>query len=137
LDGDIQQLGRIAAAVEEFCDDHTLGSDTGFQLNLVLEELFVNAIRHGGCTGMENAVRIQLRAGSSGEVYVVFADRGAPFDLTAAPQANTGAPLAERPDGGLGIHLVRKIMRDISYKREDGWNLLAMQQPVPERQETL
>ena len=137
LNGNIQELGRLAAAVEGFCADHSLAAETGFQLNLVLEELFVNAVRHGGCAGMRDAVRIQIGARSSGAVKVAFTDRGAPFDLTAAPQANTAAPLTERLNGGLGIHLVRQIMRDISYKREDGWNVLTMQQAVPERQETL
>jgi len=98
-------------------------------LNLVLEELFVNAVRHGQCEGMTNAARIRIRVEGDGAVQVIFSDRGAPFDLTQAPEADIHAPLSERRGGGLGIHLVRQIMRDVSYSREGEWNVLTMRRP--------
>ena len=67
----------------------------------------------------------------------IFSDRGAPFDLTQAPEADIHAPLGERRGGGMGIHLVRQIMRDVSYSREGEWNVLTMQHTVEGRQETL
>ena len=98
----------------------------------MLEELFVNAVRHGGCEGLGDAACIRLTCGDEG-VHVNFRDRGAPFDLTAAPPAR----LDEARAGGLGIHLVRQIMRDVSYRREGDWNVLTMRQPLQERQEIL
>ena len=110
-------------------------------MNLVLEELFVNAVRHGGCEGMANAARIRMRVDGDRTVQVIFSDRGAPFDLTQAPEADIHAPLSQRQAGGMGIHLVRQIMRDVSYSREGEWNVLTMrhavEHPVERRQETL
>ena len=42
-----------------------------------------------------------------------------PFDPTRAPQADVGRPLDERPTGGLGLHLVRRIARDLRYDYHD------------------
>ena len=39
--------------------------------------------------------------------------------------------LEQRPLGGLGIHLMRQIMRDIEYHRVDGWNRIRMRRPIP------
>ena len=136
LRGDIGELARLAEAVETFCGENTVAADAGFQLNLALEELFVNAIRHGGCNGMENAAHVRIRY-EGGAIRVRFSDRGGPFDLTAAPAADIGAPLSERDGGGLGIHLVRQIMRDVAYRREGEWNVLTMEQSVAQQQETL
>jgi len=135
LSGEIRELERLAGEVGRFCGENALSADAEFQLNLVLEELFVNAIRHGGCEGMESAANVRIRH-EHGRVHVRFADRGGPFDLTTAPEADIGAPLSERSGGGLGIHLVRQIMRDVAYRREGEWNVLTMEQPVEQQQET-
>jgi anti-sigma regulatory factor (Ser/Thr protein kinase) len=86
-------------------------------------------LRHGGCTGVANSTRIRLRATPDG-VEVEFADCGLPFDPTSAPAASIDAPLEERLSGGLGIHLVRGIMRDLRYRRVGGWNLTTMKRPA-------
>lgn len=119
----------------DFCAAHSLGGETEFQLNLVLEELFVNSIRHGGCAGLEDAACILLSYHDGG-VRVVFSDRGRPFDPTAAPEPDIRAPLAGRTGGGMGLHLVRRIMREIAYRREGHRNIVTMQYPVQEEQET-
>ncbi len=125
LDGDVRELRRLAASIESFCRERGLGDDVAFDLNLALEELFVNAVKHGGCRGMESAARVRLELVEGG-VAVEIADRGAPFDPTAAPAPDLGTPLAARAAGGLGIHLVRQVMRDVRYARTGGWNRVTM-----------
>jgi serine/threonine-protein kinase RsbW len=124
LNGNLRDLERLTDEIERFCSTHSLGEDAVFDLNLVLEELFVNAVRHGGCEGMENAARVRLRF--AGAVEVDYRDRGIPFDPTQAPEPDIAAPLDERKGGGLGIHLVRKIMRDVKYCRVDDGNQIIM-----------
>ena len=123
-------MERLAAEVEHFCAANGLDGEAAFQLNLALEELFVNAVRHGGCEGMADAALICLHA-EAGSVQVEFRDRGRAFDPTEAPAAGLLTPLAEREAGGLGIHLVREIMREIEYRRENGWNVLRMRRVAP------
>ena len=77
---------------------------------------------------MENAVQVRLQLRNHA-VLVEFADRGTPFDPLTAPVPNIEATLEERGVGGLGVHLVRQIMRDLEYRRADGWNRLTMQRP--------
>jgi anti-sigma regulatory factor (Ser/Thr protein kinase) len=133
LNGNLGELERLAAGVREFCAGNSLDDEAEFQLNLVLEELFVNAVRHGGCEGVADAAHVRLRCGPDG-VEVEFRDRGRPFDPTTAPDADIHASLEERRDG-LGIHLVRGIMRDLHYERDGEWNQLRMRraaEPVRE-----
>jgi anti-sigma regulatory factor (Ser/Thr protein kinase) len=122
LDGSLQELARLAEELERFCQESALGSDVQNDLNLALEELFTNALRHGGCEGMRQAVKIRLEKSGDG-VSVEFCDRGKPFDPAAAP-----APDPSRI-GGLGIHLIRKVMRDVAYRRAGEWNRITMRRP--------
>ena len=112
----------------QFCAGNFLDREAEFQLNLILEELFVNAVRHGGCEGVPDAARVSLRAEAEG-VEVEFRDRGRPFDPTGVPAADLLASLEEREGGGLGIHLVREIMLDLHYQRDGEWNQITMRRP--------
>ena len=134
LNGSLRELERLTAAVADFCAENTLDDEAEFQLNLVLEELFVNAIRHGGCEGMTDAARVQLRSDAGG-VAVEFRDRGRPFDPSGAPAADLHASLAGRQGGGLGIHLVREIMRDLYYVRDGEWNVTRMRRDAMRKSE--
>ena len=111
LDGSTAELERLAAAVTGFCREHALDDEIEFDLNLVLEELFMNSVLHGGCRGVSNAACVRLRIAAEG-VEVEYLDRGFPFNPLDAPQPDLAAPLMEREDGGLGVHLIRQIMRD-------------------------
>jgi len=123
LDGRLGELERLASEVERFCREQGLDDEVRFDLNLALEELFINALRHGGCLGMEHAAEVRLALEDDG-VGVEFQDRGAAFDPASAP-----APDPARV-GGLGLHLVRGIMQEIEYERAGEWNRIRMRRAV-------
>jgi anti-sigma regulatory factor (Ser/Thr protein kinase) len=125
LNGSLKELERLTDEVARFCRECSLSSDVEFDLDLALEELFVNSVRHGGCEGMEEAVEISLRRDGN-SVLVDFSDRGTPFDPTSAPAPDLDAPAEERSHGGLGIHMVRQLMRDFQYRRAGGRNQISM-----------
>ena len=67
------------------------------------------------CISDENSLTIEI------------VDDGRPFDpLTDAPKPDVNAELEDRNIGGLGIHLVRKMMDDVRYRREEGKNHLTL-----------
>ena len=113
----------MAAEVESFGRQNALAADSVFQLNLVLEELFTNAVRHGGCEGIAGAVRVTLQAHPA-EIAIEYVDRGIPFDPAEAASPDLSAPLAARPAGGLGIYFVRQLAGKLEYRREAGLNKL-------------
>jgi serine/threonine-protein kinase RsbW len=126
LDGDLNELSRLSARVADFCRTRSLGETAELHLNLVLEELFANAVTHGGCRGVKEAVRVRLAHEAEGLVAIDFSDAGAAFDPASAPAPDLEAPLRERGAGGLGLHFVRSLARIVEYHREDGWNHLKL-----------
>jgi serine/threonine-protein kinase RsbW len=125
LSGSIGELERLVAEVAEFCREHELDDAVEFDLNLVLEELFTNSVRHGGCAAAPDAARIRLRATADG-VELLYSDGGRPFDPLNVPAPDLNLPLLEREPGGLGVHLVRQIMQDVRYRRTGDRNELTM-----------
>ena len=127
--GDLGEVERLAEEVKWFCRENGLLDEVEFDLNLALEELFVNAVRHGGCAGRPDAVRIRVELLQDG-IRAEFSDRGPEFDPNSVPEPDLEGPLAGRPIGGLGLHLVRRTMREVQYRRADGWNRITMWRPM-------
>lgn len=119
----LDQLERITAVVEDLGERDDWPTDLIFKVNLVLDELWVNVVHYSGATG---DVEVSLDADAD-EVRLEIADDGRPFDpLSEAVEPDLDAALEERPIGGLGIFLVREMMDELHYRREDGKNRLAM-----------
>ncbi len=96
-----------------------------YMVNLVLEELEVNALTHGRASGLEE---YEIMISSQPKVVTVeLTDDGPPFNpLTDAPLPDLDAPLESRPIGGLGIYLIKTMVDDVSYRREAERNHLTM-----------
>jgi anti-sigma regulatory factor (Ser/Thr protein kinase) len=125
LDGNLRELERLSVWIAEFCSANGLDSDVEFDLNLVLEELFTNSLRHGGCDGVPGAVQVRLEAVAGG-VSVEYADRGSAFNPLELPDPDVSSPLMERRPGGLGVFMVRRVMRDLRYDRRGESNRITM-----------
>ena len=39
-----------------------------------------------------------------------------PFDITRAPDVDIDAPIEEREPGGLGLHLIRRMVDSVEYE---------------------
>jgi phosphoserine phosphatase len=97
-----------------------LGIDASLRptVELAIEELFTNMVKYGKPGQPE--MRLTLSP-IPGGVEVTLVDDGAePFDITRLADADVGLPVGQRRPGGLGIHLVRRMVDAIEYRyRED------------------
>ena len=83
-------------------------------VDLAVEELFTNMVKYS--TMSSAAVRIDL-ARIDGGVEVTLTDYDVePFDVTQAPDADIELPIEQRKPGGLGLHLIRRLVDSIGYE---------------------
>ncbi len=122
----LDELPRLDAAVEDFAQKQAWPPDLVFQVKLVLEELGVNIVNHGHDDGARHEIEIEI-ASAADALTIEIADDGRPFDpLTEAPEPDLESALEDRPIGGLGVHLVRTMMDEARYRREEGKNRLTL-----------
>ena len=85
--------------------------------DFTVEELFTNMVKYA--TGSASPVRVDLVAVEGGvEVTLVDSDVER-FDPTRAPDVDIHAPIEERRPGGLGLHLIRRMVDSIEYQYSD------------------
>jgi serine/threonine-protein kinase RsbW len=109
---------------ERFLDDATLPDDARADLLVVFEEVVVNVITHA-YRGAAGSIEISAERGAE-SLTLTVCDCGPPFDPLAQPEPNLDLPVAQRPRGGLGIHLVKRLCDRIDYQRRGESNILVM-----------
>jgi anti-sigma regulatory factor (Ser/Thr protein kinase) len=119
------ELTRVAPLVVEAADyleGHGVSGKPQFTAQLALEELVTNVVRHGGYDGGNLDIRVSVSIASD-EIRMTVEDGARPFDPTRDPRMpDTESPLESRAVGGLGLHLVRNLVRRFEYERLGGTN---------------
>ena len=96
-----------------------------FTFRLVIEEIVVNVVNYAYADDTEGYLDIAIEAADD-TVTITFTDGGTPFDPLAKEDPDTTLSLEERPIGGLGILLVKKMMDSVAYRYEEGHNILSL-----------
>lgn len=99
---------------------------------VALDEVVSNVVKYGYQGGSEQPVVIEVFV-RPGRLEVEVIDEGEPFNPLEQQAPDTNQALDERPIGGLGIHLVKELMDDVTYRRQDGRNHLRFAKRLPAR----
>ena len=126
LTGQPLERRRFIEAFEEFAHAHQLPISVRQAADLAIEEHLTNILSYGYEPGAPPHVVIQLKTDAE-SLRVEIKDNGKPFNPLAAPPVDTSLPLEDKPVGGLGVHLMRQFMDELSYSREAGKNVLRME----------
>ena len=117
LDETIDEIGATAA------DRAPRLAALGPTLHIVLDEIASNIVKHSGATGF--SVEVAFPSDPAG-VQLVFSDDGAPYDPLAHADPDTALSAEERPIGGLGILMVKKMSDSVTYERVRDRNVLTV-----------
>ncbi len=105
-------------------------SKARMQLDVAIDEVFGNISRYayGSAVGCAT-VRLGFDEVER-EVTLTFVDSGSEFNPCEAPEPDITLMLEERPIGGLGLFMVKKMMDGMAYRREDGRNILTLRKRI-------
>jgi serine/threonine-protein kinase RsbW len=114
-------FARLAPALDTFVRDARLEDRAAFVTRLVVEEVVRNLLEHG--TGGGGDLWLSIES-TSRTVTVVIEGDGDPFDPVDAPALDVDAPLEQRGERGMGLHLLQGMTDRLDYTRADGRNRL-------------
>ena len=117
---DIQQIPTLA----EWLDTIGMPENLNMPMNLALEEAVTNVMLYAYPNGHGRVLVEAMK--EADRLTFTISDSGIPFDPTKQEEPDLTLAAEERQIGGLGIHLVRQIMDEISYERKDNKNILTL-----------
>ena len=94
------------------------------QMELVIEELFVNVASYAYTSKKGNCTVVREFEEEPRAITVTLIDSGIPYNPLLREDPDTSLGVEERAIGGLGIFLVKKNVDEISYEHKEGQNIL-------------
>ena len=114
-------MGEALAWLDGVLEERKCPPAVQSALDIVFDEILSNIVNYSGASMFELDVSFPDKPAG---VRLEFVDDGAPYDPLAHTDPDTTLSLEDRPIGGLGIFLVKKLMNSVSYARADGLNRL-------------
>ncbi|HBL73398.1 MAG TPA: ATP-binding protein [Bacteroidales bacterium] len=125
LRNDVNELSRVQLFLESLEEAGNVPSSLLMPLNLVLEEALTNIIFYAYEPGTVNEIRLDFVTYAD-RLEITLTDSGKPFDPTVSPDPDISLSAEDRPIGGLGIFLIRKLMDTVDYQRKNEQNILTL-----------
>ncbi|MDR1205278.1 MAG: ATP-binding protein [Peptococcaceae bacterium] len=120
-------LEAVQTFVDEYMERLNPSGQARMHVALAVEEIFVNIAHYAYAPGEAGAATVRCEADAgTGRLTVVFTDGGAPYDPLAKADPDVTLPLEERPIGGLGIFITKRLMDAVDYRFENGKNVLTI-----------
>jgi anti-sigma regulatory factor (Ser/Thr protein kinase) len=121
LANDVREVRRINHALGDFLAEEGVPGRTIHHVRLVVEELVVNVVRYAYEDQAAHKIGVDVRT-EPRRVVVTIEDDGRPFNPNDAPPPKLCESLEAQRVGGLGIHLVKKLSRELTYARVENRN---------------
>jgi sigma-B regulation protein RsbU (phosphoserine phosphatase) len=131
LTNEIREIDRALMALNEFSDRYDLPQDVRNDVGVVLDDLLNNVITYAFEDQEDHLIEVTLAADKQ-RLIVTVSDDGVEFDPFLRSEPDIESDIEDRQVGGLGIHLVRNLMDDLSYRRIGGRNVTTLMKRMGE-----
>ena len=111
--------------IHKACKEWNINEELTNKLDMCGEEIFANIAFYAYPEGVNGTIETQLKL-SNENLILEFKDSGIEYNPLERPDPDINLPPEERPIGGLGIFMTKKMTDDISYKRECNINILTL-----------
>jgi anti-sigma regulatory factor (Ser/Thr protein kinase) len=126
---DLEEITRLSTEFETFAEEQDIAMKAIFEINISLDEILTNIISYGYKDGGKHEIFLRF-CYTAPEITITIQDDGTPFNPLNVPPPDLTTSLEDKPIGGLGMHLVRKMMDDVSYMYHDEKNCLHLKKKV-------
>lgn len=102
-----------------------LGPDEVFHCQMAADEACTNIFEHAYEEQANDNIEITCQV-ETGRCTIIILDHGQPFDPESVPVPTISTNIEDIEPGGIGLHLMRKLMDDIRFEFGEDGNRLTM-----------
>lgn len=131
LKSDLSDLKTLCQNLNHFGQGYGLSETFMSEINICLDELFTNIVLYGFKDDLEHIIRFRINLNANALILNIE-DNGIPFNPLIKKDSELPADINKANIGGLGIHIVKKLVDDIWYERKRGKNRLTLKKSATE-----
>lgn len=124
VEATVENLPQVTDFIIESLEEKNCPPKILMQMELVIEELFVNVAHYAYHPDKGKCTVIKEFEESPRALIMTLIDSGIPYNPLEHEDPDTSLGVEEREIGGLGIFLVKKNVDAISYEYKEGQNVL-------------
>jgi serine/threonine-protein kinase RsbW len=124
VNANVEKIPEISALLGVEMETFGFGSEIILDTQLAVEEAITNIIKHG-YKKPDGEIIVSSRI-SPERIEVQIMDTAPRFNPLSVPEPELDSTIEDRNIGGLGIFLIRQVMDEVSYRYEDGKNILSL-----------
>ena len=125
LKSDLSELKTLNRHLNHFGQVHGLPEMLISEINICLDELFTNLVMYGFNDDLKRVIRFHFEK-KDNVLILTIEDNGMPFNPLLKTDPQLPADLDEAEIGGLGLHIVKKLIDKMEYERTGGKNRLTL-----------
>ncbi len=111
-------LPEIFDFMDAFFEDAGISDEHRMPMHFVVEELFTNLVKYS--RGGKQDILLELKRDGDRLIMSITDFDVERFDIRTVPDANIDLPLKDRKPGGLGIHILKRMVDHVGYEYVDG-----------------
>jgi len=123
LPAKIENLRRFIDFVSDYAKQNQFSDKRIKEIELATEEALVNISKYAYPNDIGD-IELRCQMQDNNILVIEIIDNGIPFDMNSVSEPDLNSSILNRNVGGLGIHLIKKMVDKINYKREKDKNHL-------------
>lgn len=120
-----EKLADVRKFVFEHAENEGFSTEQIEDIRLAVDEAFTNIIKHAYKYDSNQEVLVNLKFDDE-KIVVKLTDYGSSFDITKYKRPNLKEKIKQKKRGGMGVHLIKTLMDDVTYSRENKKNEIRM-----------
>ena len=129
INNELAEIDRINEIFNALCEQYKIPGVIYRKFNIAFDELINNIVSYGYNDDNEHEINIRIII-TEEQLQVSLEDDGIAFNPLKSGDPDINASIEDREIGGLGIHMVKKLMDNVSYKRYPKKNLTTLYKKI-------
>ena len=125
LPADISNLRDFVEFVSSCAEGQGINPGRITEIGVATEEVLVNICNYA-YQDQVGEVKVSCMLDDESRFIIEIEDTGIPFDVHGLDAPDLTDDIAERQVGGLGVFIIKELMDDVQYRREDNKNILRL-----------
>jgi len=119
------QIDTVRKLFDDYSKENKLTEKTSHDIQMALDELLTNIVSYGYEDTDEHWIDVHFNI-DNGALTVEIVDDSKPYNILERDDPDLSLSMEDKPIGGLGVFLIKKLMSNVDYYTEKGKNHLVM-----------
>lgn len=119
------QIDTVRKFFDDYSKENKLTEKTVHDIQMALDELLTNIVNYGYEDKDEHQIDVRFGINNN-TVNVEIIDDSKPYNILEQDNPDISLSVEDKPIGGLGIFLIKKLMSNVDYYTKEGKNHLVM-----------